>query len=172
MMKEDGDKITPPQVINPYASKLWMLNAEDIPSIRVLKRRDDKRNSNFKKGGYKRESKVRNTQMCKSYLGIGHCITNPDTICYNVAKHQMCTKFLDNTENTQAIKSNFSRYKKDCKDKALNAKTSSKMDGIIRIMDDEGHDTKDLSPIIHIAKAMALNSDSESEDSEAYEWHV
>ena len=161
---EVGNNITPPRVINPYASKLRLLNVEDIPSIRVLKRRDDTRSINFKKGVYKRNS----TQMYKSCLGIGHCISNPDTICYNIAKHQMCTKFIDNAENTQDIKSNFYRYKKDRKDKAPNVKISSKIDGIIRSMEDEGHETKDLAPIIHIAKAMALNSDSESEDSEAY----
>ena len=103
-----GDKITTPRVINSYDSKLQMLEAEDIPSIRVLKVRDDTRNNNYKKGGYKkRDNKVRNTQMCKACLGIGHCITNPDTICYNVAKQQIYTKFLDTAENTQALKSNF-----------------------------------------------------------------
>ena len=36
-------------------------------------------------------------------------------------------------------------------------------------MEYEGHDTKDLAPIIHMAKAMPLNSDSDNEDSEEYE---
>ena len=81
----------------------------------------------------------------------------------------MCTKFLEISDNTQAVKFNFYRYKKDCKDKALNAKTISKMDGIICSMKEEGHDTKDLAPIIHIAKAMALRSDNDSDDSDGYE---
>lgn len=110
--------------------------------------------------------------MCKEYLGIGHYITNPDTICYSVAKHQVCTRFRESSENSQAVKLNVYCCNKDCKDKALIAKTTSKMYGIIWHMEDEGHDTKNLASIIHIATAMATNLDSNSkEDSDAYERH-
>ena len=47
-----GDKITTPRVINPYASKIRMLEAEDKASISVLKRREDTRNNSYKKNAF------------------------------------------------------------------------------------------------------------------------
>ena len=166
-----GDSKTATRVINPYAKPhIRMLEATDIASIRAMGRRNPPGNNDYKKGSYKkREDKPagRNTQMCKACLGMGHCITNPDTICYNVAKQQMCSKYLDNAENVQAIKSNAYRYKKDRKEKASRAKTSSKMDGFMRTMEDEGHDPTAIVPIINMARALALQSDGDTSDDES-----
>ena len=109
--------------------------------------------------------------MCKACLSIGHWITNSGIIFYNIAKQQICTTFLEISDNTQALKSSFYWYKKSCKDKELNAKTIYKTDGIIRSMEDEGYNTKDLAPIICIAKAITLNSDSDTDDSDEYKWY-
>ena len=98
---------------------------------------------------------------------MGHSITNSDTICYNVAKQQMCSKYLENAENVQAIKSNAYRYKKDRKEKASRAKTSSKMDGFVSTMEDEGHDPTTIVPIINMARALVLQSDVDTSDNDS-----
>ena len=72
-------------------------------------------------------------------MGVGHCISNPDTICYVVANAFICNKFVDDTSNALLVKSNTYRYKKEQMEKALRRKTSSQMDGIIRKMEDAGH---------------------------------
>lgn len=108
--------------------------------------------------------------MRKACLGIGHCITKPDSICYNVVKQKMCTKYLTIVDNSQAVKSNLYRYKKERIDKASHTKTISKMDGIIRNMEDDGHNPEDLVPIIHMAREMTIHPDSDtSDDNSAYE---
>lgn len=165
-------RIITPKVVNPYAnSNIRIMEEADVPSIRVMKRMEEPRN-NFKKRGYKRNSKSKNTQMCKTCLKINHCITYPDTIFNNIAKQQMCGRFLESSENSQAVKYDFYRYKKDRKDKALNAKTTSKLDGIIRNVENTGHDKEEFEPIIHLASAMAIDSDSNDDsDSDSYEWH-
>ena len=96
--------------------------------------------------------------MCKACFGLGHCITNPDNICYNVAKQKMCSKYLKITEHNSVIKSSTYRYKKDQKGKVQQLKVTSKMDGIIRSMEEDGHSTQDIAPIIHIAKAFAFDT--------------
>ena len=105
-----GDNITTNKVINPYAkSHIRTLEATDMASIRAMGSRNHPRTDGYKKGSYKkRDDKPagRNTQMCKACMGMGHCISNPDTICYNIAKQHMCNKYLENAENVQAIKSN------------------------------------------------------------------
>ena len=117
-----SNKIASAQVINPYAkSNIRMLETTYIASILAMGRRNQPRNDDYKKVRIKkRDDKPasRNTQMCKLYLGMGNYITNPDTIYYNVATQQMCSKYLDIAENVQAIKSNAYRYKKDRKEKA------------------------------------------------------
>ena len=145
-----------------------MLETQDYASICTMGRRNSSRNDNYKKSSYtKQDNKpARNTQMRKACLGIGHCITNPNTIYYNVANHQMCAKYLDIAEHIQSIKSNTFRYKKYRKDKASRAKTSLKMEGFMRMMEDAGHDPKEITPIINIARALALHLDIESSDAD------
>ena len=78
----------------------------------------------------------------------------------------MGSKYLDISENIQSIKSNAFRYKKDRKDKASGAKTSSKMEGFMRTMEDTEHDPKEITPIINISRALVLHSDSKSSDAD------
>ena len=52
-----GDKITSARVINPYTkSNIRMLEATDIAFIRVMGRRNQPRNDNYKKGTYKKRN--------------------------------------------------------------------------------------------------------------------
>ena len=98
--------------------------------------------------------------MYKVCLGIRHCIANPETIYYNVAKKQMCIIYLDIAEKFQSIKSNTYKYKKDRKEKASREKISSKMDEFMRTMEDEGYDSKGIASVINMARTLANNSDS------------
>ena len=87
---EVGGKHISTRVINPYAkTNICRLEAQGYASICTIGGRKSSRNDNYNKNLYiKRDDKpTRNTQMCKACLDIGHCINNPDTICYNVAKH-------------------------------------------------------------------------------------
>ena len=36
---------------------------------------------------------------CKACMGIGHCATNEDTICYTLAKVHICAGFIEKEEN-------------------------------------------------------------------------
>ena len=96
-----GDKAAAPRVLNPYARVL----DSTTPTIRALGRRDNLRQPRSK-STYKYNDKpdgrpsTRNTQTCKACMGIGHCITNPDTICYIVAKAHLSNRYMDDTANT------------------------------------------------------------------------
>ena len=113
------------------------------------------------RGGYTKykdkrydKPKVHNTQICKACMGVGHCITNPDTICYVVAKIFICNIFVDDTANAALVKSNTYRYKKEQKEKAARYKTTSRMDGIIKNMENVGNTETQLAPMIHMANTM------------------
>ena len=108
----------------------------------------------------------RSTQTCKACMGIGHYITNQDTICYNVVKAQLCSKFIDDAANAQLVKSNTYRYRKDRKEKSLKAKRSSKMSGVIRQLEDQGHTPTEIAPMIHMARALENISDTDYSDSD------
>ena len=104
-------------------------------------------------------------------MGVGHCITNPDTSVYVVAKTFICNRFVDDTANTALIKSNIYRYKKEQKEKAIRSKTTSRMDGIIKKMEIAGHTETQLAPMIHMANAMVedYSDDSQSDDATSSE---
>ena len=158
-----GEKAPHPRVINPYARVL----DNNTSVVRAMGRTDDYRKPR-EKGGYQKmgnrtdKTKVRNTQTCKACMGVGHCITNADTVCYVVAKASICNRFMEDAANASIVKSNAYRYKKEQQDKALRTKTSSRMDGIIRKMESAGHTDQQLAPMIHMANAMI---DDSSEDS-------
>ena len=73
---------------------------------------------------------------------------------------------MENPDNKASVKSNTYRYKKDKRDKSQQTKTTSKMNRIIRTMEDEGHSTDHLAPTIYMERAMAINSDSDNSDSD------
>ena len=50
------------------------------------------------------------------------------------------------------------------KDKAQRSKTSKRMDGVIRKLEDEGHKQEHLLPMIHMGHAMVANTESEASD--------
>ena len=136
-------------------------------------RRNDDRKPR-EQGGYqtykndrKDKTKVRNTQTCKACMGVGHCITNVDTVCYVVAKASICNRFIEDTANTSIVKSNAYRYKKEQQAKALRTKTSSRMDGIIRKMESAGHTEQQIAPMIHMANAMADDTSLDSSSDNA-----
>jgi len=73
----------------------------------------------------------------------------------------MCSKYLETAENTSVIKSNTYRYKKDWKEKEQRVKTTSKMNRIIRSMEEDVQSTQEIAPIIHMAKALTYDANSD-----------
>ena len=104
-------------------------------------------------------------------MGVGHCITNPDIICYVVAKTFICNRFVDDTVNAALAKSNTYRYKKEQKEKVIRYKTTSRMDGIIENMETAGHTGTQLAPMIHMANVMVedYSDNSQSDDATSSE---
>ena len=84
--------------------------------IRIMRRRDQTKINPKNKTDYSnhKDMKLRNTHMCKAYYGIGYCITNSDTICYNTAKSYILN-YVEVATNKLMVKSNAYRYKKDHK---------------------------------------------------------
>lgn len=109
---------------------------------------------------------VRNTQLCKACMGVGHCITNQNPICYVVAKTFICNRFGGDTVNAAFVKSNTYRYKKEQKEKELRSKTTSRMEGIIKKMGNSGHTETQIAPMIHMANAMveAYSDNNQSDE--------
>ena len=137
-----GVKTTTPCIVNTYAR---VIDNTNTPVIRTMDRRDGNRKP-YDKGGYTKfkdrqsdKPKVRNTQIRKACMSVGHCITNLDTIYYVVAKKFICNRFVDDTANATLVKSNTYRYKKEQKEKAIRSKTTSRMDGIVKKMKIAGH---------------------------------
>ena len=97
-----GDKVTPPKIQNLYAR---MMESEDKPVVRATRNRN---NSYSKQGSHSQSNNTstKNTQTCEACLGVGHCITNTDTVCYHTAKTSICAKFIDNPSNNDLVKSN------------------------------------------------------------------
>ena len=104
-------------------------------------------------------------------MGVGHCITSPDTVCYIIAKTFICNRFVDDTVNAALVKSNTYRYKKEEKEKAIRYKTTSRMDSIIEKMEIAGHTETQLAPIIHVANTMVedYSGDSQSDNASSSE---
>ena len=111
----------------------------------------------------KRHTNNKSDVVCKACSGIGHCITNPDSICYNLAKAHPCANFLAKESNLPAIKSNTYKYKKDRKERAKRNKVSTKMDTFIKKLEENGSGGQDMTPIIHMAQAIATHSDYNSD---------
>ena len=126
-------------------------------------------NNKFKdKNGYSRNN--RDTSLtCKACMGVGHCATNPDNICYTLAKAHLCKRFMEQEENQQAVKSNTYRYKKQLKEKANKYRADKRMNNVIKKMVDEGQSQEDIDPIIKLARAInsqtisTYTSDSDSD---------
>ena len=76
----------------------------------------------------------------------------------------MYWKYLETAKNTFVIKSNTYRYEKYRKEKAQIVKMASKMDGTIHSMEEDGHSTQEISPIIHMAKTLAYDAKSDDSD--------
>ena len=134
-----GDKTAPLKVMNPYARTDTM----DAPVIRALGHRDNKCSPQTKSTytyNDKKEDRSgdRNTQTYKVCMGVCHCITNPDAICFIVTKAHVSNRYIEDTSNTQIVKSNAYRYRKHMKDKAQRNK-ASKRNGVIRWLEDNGH---------------------------------
>ena len=92
-------------------------------------------------------------------MGVGHWITNQDTICYVVAKSHIYNIFVTDNKNTQLDKSNTYTYKKE-QNKAIRSKTLSRMVGYIKKMQDHGYTTLQMVPMILMENTMVEECDS------------
>ena len=163
-----GDNIRSPKISNPYARGKHARTLESVgkPVVRALGRRDRPSNDSNRRTGVRDNSRLqKNTQTCKACQNVGHCITNPETICFNMAKAHICSTYMADPNNKDIIKSNTYKYRKDRKEKSIIAKQTSKMDGILRKMEDDGRTEAEMAPLIHMANAMTVESDTEGYDS-------
>ena len=122
--------------------------------------------STYKSTGYKpnNRKKERDTSTsCKACMGIGHCATKPDSICYTLAKIDMCLRFIKQEDNNATVRNNTYRYKKQLKEKMQKNKVESRMHHAIKKMVDEGNNQQDIDPIIKLARAFHVE-DSDSDD--------
>ena len=71
-------------------------------------------------------------------------------------------------ENKDVIKRNVIEFKQERKEKAYKAKTSSRMNGMIHKMFEDGSTMEQLTPIINLAQALNDRSDNEYESSDSY----
>ena len=94
-------------------------------------------------------------------MGVGHCIKNQNTICHVVAKAHIWNIFVMDDTNTQLVKSNSYRYKNEQKDKAIRNKTSSRIDGYIKKIEDDSHTPLQMAPMIHMENATVEEYTSE-----------
>ena len=153
---------------NPYAS---------TPSINVARggtwsKKPYEKNQDHRYGNQQRGKGRDNSIECKVCMGVGHCATNENTICYILAKTHMCTRFTEREENKQVVRSNTHRYRKQVKEKARKGKMDSRFNNVIKKMVDEGQLQQDIDPIIKLARALNVQSeindtsdgDSDSDD--------
>ena len=130
--------------------------------INAFNRRSFQQNQNNDKNH--RSKNIDKSIACKGCGGRGHCITNPENICFIMAKHHICSNFLAQDKNLPIIKANTYRYKKDRKEKAQKSKFSSKVDTFIRNLEDKG-EQHNITPMISLAQALASSTDSDSNHS-------
>ena len=94
-------------------------------------------------------------------MGVGHFITNQDTIVYVIAKAHICNRFVIDNANVQLVKSNTYRYKKEQKYKAIHSKKSFRMSRYSRKVADDGHTPLQMAPVIHMTSDMVEECDNE-----------
>ena len=89
--------------------------------------------------------------LCKSCYEIGHGITQPDTICYNLANAHLCSMSMANEKNAKVVRENTCRFKKNRKEKADKSQVNKKMDTFMKKLGETGRDDSTLMPIINLA---------------------
>ena len=104
-------------------------------------------------------------KLCKVCFGSGHCISNEDDICYNLAKVHMCTKFIADEKNEKEVKQNTYRYRKERLRKAKDRKRSNRLKSIIKKLSISEHDDTNVNPIVNLTQALISNDDSDSDTS-------
>ena len=100
-------------------------------------------------------------------MGVCHCITTPDTICYVVAKTVICNIFVNDPINTVLIKSNTYMYKKEQKEKVLRSKTTTQMEDITKKMESADPTETQLTPIVHMTNTMVDDYYDENQSDES-----
>ena len=150
-------KMATTMVVNPYA-------IQGTINVAKGKKYDwKKKTNNF----HDNKNNTKNTQTCASCGGTGHCITNPDTICYATAKENLCCIFIAKEENAKVVKSNSYRYKKSMKERMQHRKMTNRLDGIVRKMEDSGESRMAIDPIINLAKVLqSQDTDDENSNSD------
>ena len=142
------------EIVNPYA-------AHGI--VRMAK------STQPRKGWDKPKRETNFDIKCKACLGNGHCATNPDTVCYALAKTHLCSRFLNSADSKQIIKANTYRYKKRLQERSQKYKVDSRMASAIKKLEDDGESITDMNPIIKLARAIAtqasIDDSCDSDDS-------
>ena len=102
--------------------------------------------------------------ICKACAGVGHCITNTDTLCYNLAKVHLCTNFISKESNMSLVKTNTYKYRKERKERLQKSRISSTFKSFIKKMGNDDNTEQELNSFINLAQA--LDHDDKASDSD------
>ena len=101
---------------------------------------------------------------------MGHCVTKGD-VCYILAKATLCQSFLSIPSNEDYVKQNNASFRKERRKKSQKSRTNHSVRGIINRMSNAGGISKEIDPIVNLARAFDDNDyyDSEDGDEASYE---
>ena len=97
---------------------------------------------------------------CKTCLGYGHCITNNDGICYTMAKTYLCSQYIANSDNNRTMKNNTYRFKKRVKESKQTSQIESKLDVVVKQLEENREKLQNLEYIIKLARALHYDGDN------------
>ena len=75
---------------------------------------------------------------CKACHNFGHYVTVEDSVCYTLAKAQICFRFLSDPRHAASIKRNTLLFQQNQKDKYTKLKTVTKKYGYMHTLRDDG----------------------------------
>ena len=102
--------------------------------------------------------------LCKACGGINHCVTDPNTVCYNMAKFHMCHTFMSKEDNLSTVKANTYAYRKECKDRLHKKRMSTTMQSMIKKLGDDGTKNVEMQSLINLAQALDTDDDNSNGD--------
>ena len=122
---------------------------------------------NRKSGDNLLNKKGFNGLSCKACLGLGHDVTDTDSVCYMLAKMHLCTNYMADDKNAPFIKANTAKYKKERREKLNKAKMNNRMKSLVNKLAESDSCTTDMTPLIKLAHAVVESDDEMSLDNES-----
>ena len=88
--------------------------------------------------------------MCKACIGVGHCVTKGH-MGYILSKAIIYNLFMNVSDNKDCVRRNCIDFKQERKERLYKTKTSSRMNGMINNMFNDGSTMEELTPFINLA---------------------